>query len=392
MRSLWFCVALAGCFKPAPPAGLACGPNRWCPAPYSCNTAGFCGMSPTDAAIDTAQGDGDAMGARANFAFVTSTTAQMRVGFSTATADALCQSAADASPLPHDATYKAWFSQAADRDAVTVLGTSRGWVLPDGKPLVDTISDLTSLRFFYAFKEDESGADLTSIVGTDYFTTGTGSDGRDLSGEDCKSANVVSIGTPDAADARWTTYGNTTASCTVRSHFYCFEVGHQQPVHPPASTARHMFITRGDFQLNAQTSRDDLDALCNTEAVGSGLPGVGYLALVSSTLESASQRFTVDGVGWQRSDGVIVTKDFTSWLAAPNLESDGTTYRNTFIWTGASAPNVIGSSASTCNDWGDPTMVTAQLGESGRTTIAGLFNASNNGACSVPHPVLCFEP
>src|SRR5512140_1552356 len=167
----------------------------------------------------------------ANYAFVTSTTYGI-AGLTEAAADAACTERAAAGGLP--GTYVAWRASVG-HNAVTRLGTARGWVRPDGLPVADTAAELVSAGVRYPPDVTELGYAAHGNV-----LTGTAADGEladDCDGWTTGGANSsLTVGDPSAGLGDWTE--SAALTCGSIGPIYCFGVDVAAPVRVTPASGR----------------------------------------------------------------------------------------------------------------------------------------------------------
>ena len=191
--------------------------------------------------------------------------------------DTACMAFAVAAGFP--GPYVAWLA-ASTRNATTKLGTSRGWVRPDGLPVVDTIADLTAGKIMYPIAIDDAGSDHTADTNT-VVVTGASANGSATTST-CTNFTTttgqVTCGVPNATTTVWTT--QIVTSCANANRLYCFGVGIEQEVDPPPAPpdAHIAFISANGFQVTGGLPA--ADSLCQTEATAATLPG-SYIALLA---------------------------------------------------------------------------------------------------------------
>lgn len=285
-----------------------------------------------------------------NIMFVTSTTVSPHTLGGTAGADAFCQARANAANLP--GTYRAWISTSTIAAPSRFAGY-RGWVRPDGRPFADSIEKLLAGQVFYAPRLDERGDEVS---GTDFVGTGTNSDGS-IGGhcsdwtDDGRHGSSLSIGRPSAGTFFWS--GESTG-CATAVRLYCFSIGLNTPLVPAVVPGRVAFVSSGYHLLGGGI--EAADAACQSEASGSGISGT-FRALLATTTATAASRFSTSGPVWVRRDGVPLAEsaekmfDGTALLTSFSLQGDGTYVGNYAVWSGASGPQVLGTSDETCADW-----------------------------------------
>lgn len=329
-------------------------------ASVGCGCSGFFDpqLRPADAAPDTHVADA----AAPNLVFVTSSMQDGALG-GLAGADAICQQRAADAGLP--GSYVAFLSTSAV-NAISRLAGSRGWVRPDGQPVIDTASDLTNQRAWYPIALDETGHDVRAIVPGAW--TGTLFDGTVDDLHDCAEwtdgSNAIegALGMASATGAVLVDAG--ADSCDVPHRLYCFGTGGDHPVLPPAPTSgRLAFLSTASFFPGGGLAA--ADALCNAEAAGAGKSG-SFRAALPVTTATTTSRFDLTGAPWVRADGVALTETAADMFAAPfwrvplamDIDAQPTPAA---AWAGA--PDAVSTSAYDCDDWMDQ----MQEGETGDT-------------------------
>ncbi len=291
-----------------------------------------------------------------NRVFVTSGTVAANFG-GLAPGDTLCQSAATSAGLA--GTWVAWLSDAST-DAKSRLGAARGFVRTDGTPFGDTIASIAAGHLFHTLRLDEHGVD----VGTATVWTGTDADGT-KSSSTCTNWTTTSgsaeTGTTGGGPDAWT--ARISQTCNAQRHLYCFETDKTATLTPSAAPGNTIFVSNGTFTPGGGTSA--ADALCDGEASAGGLSGT-YVALLATSTQSAAARVVLSALN--------VRKDGISVGSGPTLAAGGTLPSGIWqtasgayvgggaVWTGATAPNVVGTAASTCNDWTSTTSTTGIFG------------------------------
>jgi hypothetical protein len=283
-----------------------------------------------------------------NFVFVTSTAKPIEQLYPLTVADAVCNSSAKTAGLP--GTYVAWLSTSTV-NAVTRLGTKRGWVRVDGLPFADRVADILAGKIYYPIALAENGRETQFEV-----ISGTRADGT--VGENCNDY----MDRTQTMGALYANHPATTRNWTEgfdwdRSHqfsIYCFGVDNDKPLDPPSATGRIAFVSRTMF--TPMMGLAGADALCTSDAMLGGLPGQ-YLALMATPTASAASRFTAQDKPFVRPDGVQLTTSGAGILdgSAP-LTTINVTAQKEYVWTdrvitGAQKTIVPGTMASTCNGW-----------------------------------------
>ncbi|HET6438944.1 MAG TPA: hypothetical protein VFG59_12830 [Anaeromyxobacter sp.] len=363
-------------------SGSSCGTaDAACCASQSCNGGLTCLAGTCNAA---------------NVVFVTSTTYAPGALGGLAGADSICQTLADSAGLPGN--FKAWLSTngTGGVDAIDRLGTARGFVRVDAKPVVDTTADLAAGKLMYPPRLDESGNDLGNVQ----VVTGTLQNGKSDGGTACGNytdtgdSGQVTGGTSSSGGTMFTNYYGQ--GCGADYHLYCFEVDRVHAVAPPETSGRMAFVTNGHFLPGGGLAA--ADQLCADEAGQAGLSG-SFLAALATTTASIASRFSVSGAPWIRADGIAVaataadlfSQDFTD--VDLDMNADGTQrFANYVKWSGATTWNDPGTSASTCSSFTSNTGSSAQAGLTGTTDASWLLGKSwTLDSCGSYDQLLCLE-
>ena len=295
-----------------------------------------------------------------NYVFVTEAAFSDLSKGSTA-ADQFCQDAADnAAPNKLPGVYRAWISTNTTA-AKDHLGAARGWMRPDGNPVLDSAIDPT--KIFYPPKLDQNGHDQSGVI----VATGTDGGGNLVINTNCNdfssntSAQDVITGKPSGGSGAWTHL--SVASCnTTNLHLYCFGIGSSNTLTVSKTPGRTAFVLRGSWNPSSMGVAT-ADTACRSEATNNNLSGT-YFALVATEASSAIDRppfsTTADSLPWVRPDGIpLVTKasDMKAgmgFLAAFDQASNGIYLdENARVWTGGDGTNAaaMANGVENCLDW-----------------------------------------
>jgi hypothetical protein len=346
-----------------------------------------CFIKPSPPGIDV-----DAPPPTPNIAFVTSMPVAPGQLGSIANADALCQMLADDAQL--GGTYVAWLSTSTTNAADRLVG-SQGWQRVDGRPVANTVDDLTHSRMLYPIRITEKNDDL--IEGGDAalaVATGTKADGTGLAALECAdytdAGGIVVTGQADAGGTHWTAAQTTPTSpnCSMAMRLYCFGIGKQVEVGVVPESTHISFVTTAlEAPINGIAS---FDTACASEASAVGLSGK-FFAAVATTVQAVRSRFTYTGP-WVRRDGVTTIRaDFLGMVAPISLDARGDLADTDMVWNGAQtlvAKSV--SMADDCTNWspgtGTPTGIVGDSARSGLKSFGG-----NTKACSNSARVYCLQ-
>lgn len=339
------------------------------------------GVGDSSSSSESSSSTGDTPVPQANLVFMTSLGVPKGPNV-VEQADGLCNELAQDAGLPGE--YVAWLST-SEVAALDRLRGARGWVRPDGLPFADRPSDILEGRIFYPPVLDELGAEVRSRRAL----TGTSAAGEvSANCEDWTITEKVSatIGEPGATFSAWTSDGSLNCAEAQSLGVYCFGVDLSVPVAFEPQEGRHAFVTATLF--DGSVGFDAFDEACATEATGAGLEG-SYLAVVSTSTQSALSRFDTSGPPWVNTLGVPLASTAAALSVLAHLEAPpsftavGEPVTGDY-WVGSALPTTVGT--STCTDW---------TGEgSGRVYdteyTSDWFNDTTT-SCTGLRRVLCFE-
>jgi hypothetical protein len=364
----------------------------------SCGRFGFAldgdgGIVAGDGGIRISDGNRPDIMFDANVVFVTAPVATPGTFGDLSAADVICQSAADNAALP--GTYVAWLSTTAT-NAIDRLSGSRGWVRTDGTPFADQPADIAAGTVWspisLAADGSEQAFSSTAVVTG---TTATGAVSANCADWTVTTGSDTTTGTLTATDAAWTAVGTSTFACAGPSRLYCFGVGKQSVVAPPAVVGRRAFYSR---PVGIGGGISAFDAKCQTDADTANL-GAPFHAFVATTTANAISRFDTSKSRWVRLDGVPLAPsaaDLATGFRVPlNIYADGSPYAIPFgaskAWTGAVDPVSLGV-ADTCVDWTSTSP--SGGGAYGRPTnsgASGFYDGSARRCDEGSYGVYCLE-
>jgi hypothetical protein len=323
----------------------------------------------------------------ANVVFVTSATTTGDLGGRQG-ADALCNRLAAAGSQPGQ--YFAWLSTSTD-SAVDRMRGARGWIRPDGLPVVDTLDDFTG-DMFHPIRIDEARRDVGTLS---VLTASTGA-GRlgPPGGVPCADftsglpgGTVVDGGNTNAIGFRFSSFNQ--AACSVPRPIYCFGVDREVAIRPRADDGRVAFVSRGFLPAGGRAGADQF---CRSEAGQLGLSGSFKALLATSTASPASQ-FDLTGPPWIGLDGVRIAStaraffEAAQWDTAP--KPDGA-QGNGGVRVGGTTLTQAGTLQNTCNDW-TSTAGSADVGSVGMVNVRDFFHFFGASACDSGTPIVCME-
>jgi len=320
--------------------------------------------------------------------------------------DDLCQSWAASAGIP--GTYRAILSTST-ANASTRLGSARGWIRPDKRPVGDLPSDIfENFGSKGLLAPVQIAADGTDM-GAKYVWSASFNDGSynteigsaDCSGWTDSSASLYAWYGFSHTTSEWLDRG-TVSDCSQSLHVYCFQVDYTTPlvVSDFAENGRVIFVSNNAFDVTSGLA--GADAICTADAASNpALNGKTFLAFLAGDGTTAASRFTNTSTPIVRVDGLRVADNFealtTADLVHPvSIRANGST-ETWRVFTGASNPTTAGSSTTTCTGWtstdGDATEGFAESTKVNDSERQWFGNTS--GPCS-DHTntvsVYCLEP
>ena len=304
-------------------------------------------------------------------------------------ADGICASLATAAGLA--GRYIAWLSTTTV-NAIDRIGSARGWVRPDGLPVVDMIN---AAPIYYPPALDETGARIVApgqSPGSFQVYTGTNSAGMLNQGTcgdwtDPGSSDLATFGFPTYTTSAWTDHSRTT--CVRTNRLYCIGVDYVRGLGPIVPLqGRTAFLTDAVLLSGGIA---EADATCQTSAQSAGILG-RFRAFLSTTTVPAASRFDANGSTWVRVDGIALAPSANDVLAGVFSTSLNVTAAGEYVTgavsTGSSTPQM--TSVETCVDWtstssGDQGWV-GRVNDSSREAWGGSV-----GQCALPRRLYCLE-
>ena len=331
-----------------------------------------------------------------NVVFVSSTTSNGDLG-GQAGADAECASLATAASLP-SGTYKAWLSTST-ANAISKLAGARGFVRPDGQSFADQVSDIAAGKILNPLSLDERGNDL----GRQNVWTGTADAGTVNNSASCADWTIgtgISFGELGASTGGAGAWSDdaTETSCNASARIYCFDASHITTLTVTPARGRLAFVSKGSFATKLGLS--GADALCQNEATAAALSNpTQFLALLSTSTASAASRFDMSAMSapYMRPDGIKIA-DAATLAAGATLDSGiwqhaDSSYVTEFaaaVWTGSTSPEVVGTLATTCQDW--TTLNGGDTGSEGVSNVTDTWwDSGASTSCGNRLPVYCLE-
>jgi hypothetical protein len=261
----------------------------------------------------------------------------------------------------------------------------------DGRPVVDTVADLTTGRMLHPIRFDETGTD----VGVEYFdievVSGTDDDGThdETCGDWTVTTGSVNYGWAHATMGAWAAAAYN--SCGNMLRLYCFGIDRTVALEWTPDAGRTGFVSAAPFAAGG--GLDSADALCQSEATAAGLSGT-FLALLATEASSAASRFDAGELPWVRVDGIRIAATASDFMlgnldASLNVTASGS-YVDRNVWTGAASPMDAGAGL-TCASWTSTAM--AQNAHYGAAQLTGLpFFDRFDRACDLAFEhVYCLE-
>jgi len=307
----------------------------------------------------------------ANLVFESSATFTTDLGAVT-NYDAKCNAEATAVGIndTSGAGYVAFISSTSS-PATARLGSARGWVNMEGKPVIDTVAAaFASHQVFNAVLLSENGVFLGD---GGWVMTGLAVDGTVNPDGTCASwtttSGTVTGGDPTSGAYDWA--ANTTGSCSGGGHILCMGKTRSAAVGPTVTTGKRIWLSSNPFVVGASTP----DASCQADRPAGVTTAV---ALIATTTRNAASLLGAT-TNYVRPDGTLVGTGAIigagSLLASGIWQFGSGTYADALydVWTGSASPSAAGTTDSTCANWTDAssTVMRRLTGES--TSMTGNF-------------------
>ena len=308
--------------------------------------------------------------------------------------DRECQRLAGSANLPGN--YRAWLSTAGT-DARSRVGQG-GWVRTDGRPFARNVKSLADPIYpvaYYPPRIDENGNDLGGH--RVYVATGGNQDGTAL-GSQCadytSTTGSVYVGEANAGAFAWAMTQLDSAGCGSAYHIYCFRSDALvADLAPPPQDGRRAFVSSIPFVPGGGVSPD---VMCQKDADAAYPANTGkFIAFLATSSGAALKRLAASGPPWKRPDDVFVVRQISDLasgklLAPIDLVADGSTYTNSYVWSGASDPTVTGQ--DTCADWSSNAATYKTLaGDSMTSATPDWFNNLTLSCTDATTRLMCVE-
>lgn len=335
------------------------------------------------------------LGYSGNLIFVSSTRFAATLG-SPANYDAQCNALATAAGInaTTNDSYVAWVSTPANL-ATTRLGANRGHYRRMDTELVATSeANLLLNRLLVSPNLDEYGR-LTN----DYVWTGTYGDGTASPGN-CtnwgSTAGTNDVGISSGGPSRWS-FAFAGFSCSSTQRIYCLQRTSTAIASAPTvpTGGKIIYTTVATFVPSAGNGIGSVDSFCNAHKPAA-YSTRSFVALVASTAITAGGRLTSTS-SYYRTDGVLVGTgaEITaeSLNGGPWVGDDGSYLAGeVYAWNGSTSPSVVGTAASTCNNYTSASAGTTG-GRVGRAaSVASDFFGMGTTSCNSGFRVFCAEP
>ncbi len=286
-----------------------------------------------------------------------------------------------------DDAFVAWMSDSTS-NAVTRLGSARGFVRVDGEPFADTVADLTAGKLFHSLHIDENGmkpffaeAPMTGTLANGTVSPNTCSNWTATTG-------AGAVGLMESGPQQWTAF--STGLCENTYRIYCLMKTRNTVVQPPPVSGKRIFLTASTFTPGSGSP----DALCEAEKPG----GTGTVVALLARTTAAASTLLGPTTTYIRPDGIVVGTgqriidasgvDPNARLASGIWQTGAGAYLDTIAWTGTTVLSTVPTS-DTCGDWSSTTG-TGLAGRSGFTGV-GFWNRSSENCDSTSARLYCVE-
>lgn len=213
-------------------------------------------------------------------------------------------------------------------------------------------------------------------------------------------AGNFTIGQGESVGLEPQAYADATAGVTTTSQLANAWNSTSASIGAGSGPNHVLFVTSVDVAANSGI--DSMDVTCETQAalgvsLGNLPDGREWLAVVSTSLEDARDRFVLEGDVYNSNESgferIATSAGFwnasTLWEAGHGYDPSGAHLTGVYVWTG-STPNGLVSPNNACNDWAstDP----ALTGSAGSLNSAGPARLSNGPAiCSLQNRLYCLS-
>jgi hypothetical protein len=355
--------------------GDCTGSNRFCPVVMSAPRAATTKFTTTPN----------------NFAFISSTLIASNLA-NAAAYDTQCHNLASAAGLSFDVNdYVAWVSDGSS-NPVTRLSTHHGFVRPDGRALVDTLTPdlVVNHKLLAPIRIDENGRDVhaqTVITGT--LASGS-SDATGLC-TNWTGTGTVQVGASEKGAAKGWSADRQTA-CPATARIYCFQKSRTAAFTPAVTAGKMIFVTASAFVPGGGLAA--ADTKCGTEKPAGSTST--FKAILTSSTRSAASLFVpattyvskdgqVIGTGADLIAGGFIQSGIWETGGGAFVDSTSLTVR---AWTGGNYPGSANDPANTCTDW---TSTTGNGLTGDPSSTLSWFNSAP-GACSTAiNRIYCVE-
>jgi len=351
-----------------------------------CAGVGFCAI--TLAASTTVTAPFVAL--TANLIFVSSATFATNLG-AVSNYDAKCNTEATGVGINDSAGngYVAFISSSASM-ATARLGSARGWVNLEGKPVLDTVAAaFSSAQVFNAVVLNENGIPITdggSIM------TGVGVDGALVPNGNCSSWTGTGSwagGSPWDGPHDWAS--NLLGDCPQMAHLLCMGKTRTSTVGPAVTSGKRIWVSSANYVVGGATTPD---GLCQAERPTGVTTAV---ALLPSTTKSAASLLS-PATNYVRPDGTLVGTgavigagtllDSGIWQLASGAYADAMY----MVWTGSPTPSAVGTTDTTCGNWMNASLTLPRLRTGRANAVSSDFwSWGSEGGCDVAARLYCVQ-
>lgn len=317
----------------------------------------------------------------ANLIFESSATFTTNLGAVT-NYDAKCNAEATAVGIndTSGAGYVAFISSAASL-ATARLGSARGWVNMEGKPVIDTVAAaFGSYQVFNAVTLNENGVfpqDGSWVI------TGLSVDGTVNPDGTCASwtntTGNASGGSPTSGAHDWG--ANTTGSCSLGGHLLCMGKTRSATLGPTVTSGKRIWLSTNEFVIGASGTPD---TFCQADRPAGVTTAV---ALIATTSRSAASLLGAT-TNYVRPDGTLVGTGASIGAGTPLTSGiwqfASGAYSNALydVWTGSPSPSAAGTLDSTCANWTDGSSTVEQRLTGAATSVTNFWTWNSYLSCN----------
>ncbi len=317
-----------------------------------------------------------------NLVFVSSASYATTLGSARAY-DTPCNQLATAAGI-NSQTNDAYVAYVTDQnsDAVTVLGSARGFMRVDGAPFADSLSGLVNMnKVLNTLSVDEKGATVSNGV----TLVGASNPALYSCSNWTSTAGNHQSGTTSWGPGAW--HNGQSYPCSGTYRLFCFMKTQTAALSFTPATGKKIYLSNSTFAVAGGIAA--ADAKCDADKP-MGTAGA-VKALLATTTTPAGAVLTA-GANYVRPDGVLVgtgAELVAGTLRSGIWQSGNGLYGTGYVFNGSTSSSAVGTASTTCQNWTSALM-------SDHALLGYLAQPSNwwgqdSVDCSNSYPIYCVE-